>query len=322
MVEFLAALTDPSIPFLRHALWAGLLSSVTFGVVGTYITIKRISYLVGAIAHATLLGIGVALYAQRVLAIQWLTPLIGALLSGMPAALVIGLIHLYAREREDTVIGAVWVIGMAGGLLLIARTPGYTDPTAYLFGTILILSVRELLAIGLLDDLVVLAIVLLFHRHINAVIFDEEFSRVRGLPVAHGLSADPGDCRPDRRADDDHGRDHYGDCTDDAAGGHRRPLRAPPVADHAVGHPADDAPNCRWPRDQLRPRSADWAGNHSGGGPGLSGDYRPAHPLSDGAKPQEVCQPSLIRLADRAMPATAAYWARGVLGSCRGGFSS
>ena len=181
-MEFLIALLNPDVPFIRYALFAGLLSSVAFGITGTYIMIKHISYLAGAIAHSTLLGIGGALFLRHTFGIQWLTPTIGALISTIPTSLLIGLTHQHAREREDTLISAIWVIGMASGFLLIFGIPVYTDPMTYLFGNILILSRTELIWIAILDVCVV-TIALLFYHHMNATIFDEEFSRLRGVPT-------------------------------------------------------------------------------------------------------------------------------------------
>ena len=57
MNGFLAALLDPNLAFLRNALLAGILSSVLFGVLGSVVTVKRISGLAGAISHAVLGGI-------------------------------------------------------------------------------------------------------------------------------------------------------------------------------------------------------------------------------------------------------------------------
>ncbi|MBO7516401.1 MAG: metal ABC transporter permease, partial [Spirochaetia bacterium] len=46
--EFFAAIADPAVPFIRYALLAGLLSSISFGMIGSYVVIKRMSYIVGA----------------------------------------------------------------------------------------------------------------------------------------------------------------------------------------------------------------------------------------------------------------------------------
>ena len=180
MIEFIRALGNPAVPFLRYALIAGILSSAAFGIVGTYITVRRITYLAGAIAHSVLAGIGLSLYLSEAHGVAWLSPLLGAMVAAIVAGAIIGFVSMYAKEREDTVIGAVWAIGMALGLLLISRTPGYVDPMSYLFGNILILSQRELVLIAVLD-LVVIAVGILGYNQFQAVAFDEEFARVRGL---------------------------------------------------------------------------------------------------------------------------------------------
>ncbi|MGM0675531.1 MAG: metal ABC transporter permease [Spirochaetota bacterium] len=180
MGEFINALGNPAVPFLRYAFIAGILSSASFGIVGTYITARRITYLAGAIAHSVLAGIGLSLYLSEAHGVQWLSPVFGAMVAAIVAGAIIGFVSMYAKEREDTVIGAVWAIGMAVGLLLIAKTPGYVDPMSYLFGNILILSRQELVLIAVLDA-VVIAVGLLGYNQFQAVAFDEEFARVRGL---------------------------------------------------------------------------------------------------------------------------------------------
>jgi len=169
--------------FLQNALLATWLASLACGVVGTYVVVRRISYLAGAIAHCALGGIGFARYMQ--VAHGWVdfTPLWGALLAALLAALAIGAINLWARERIDTAISALWGIGMASGILFMAHTPGYaTDLMGYIFGNILLATPQDLLFIALLDGLI-LILILLFHRSFSAVCFDEEFAQLRGLPA-------------------------------------------------------------------------------------------------------------------------------------------
>jgi zinc transport system permease protein len=64
----------------------------------------------------------------------------------------------------------------------MAKTPGYTDPQAYLFGNILLISNRDLFLMALLD-VIVLFLTFRFYPQLEASSFDEEFSRVRGLGV-------------------------------------------------------------------------------------------------------------------------------------------
>jgi len=74
-------------------------------------------------------------------------------------------------------------MGMAIGVLFIAKTPGYqADLISDLFGNILLVS-RDNLWLLIALDLMLLAIVAAYYRQFLAVIFDEEFARLRGVPV-------------------------------------------------------------------------------------------------------------------------------------------
>jgi zinc transport system permease protein len=167
---------------MRYALAVGVLSSLALGVIGTYVVTRRISYIGGAISHCVLSGIGLGLFLQVVVGCPWCHPMYGAVLAALASALIIGLVSLYARQREDTVIGAVWAVGMAVGLLFFAKTPGYTDPMSYLFGDILMISSRDLWHVLALDVLVA-GLGLLFYHKFLAVCFDEEFAALRGVSV-------------------------------------------------------------------------------------------------------------------------------------------
>ena len=181
MTEFLDAAANYA--FVQYALLAGVLAGVACGIVGTYVVVRRITYLAGGISHCVLGGIGAALYFQRVHGWLWLTPLVGAIIAALAAAMIIGLVSLRAKQREDTVIGALWAVGMAVGVLFIARTPGYSqDLMSYLFGNILMVSPGDLWLMAALDALVVV-LGLVFYNQFLAVCFDEEFARVRGMRV-------------------------------------------------------------------------------------------------------------------------------------------
>ncbi|MCB2225519.1 MAG: metal ABC transporter permease [Desulfarculaceae bacterium] len=179
MTEFISAVASHG--FLQQALVAAALASLACGVVGTYVVVKRISYIAGAVAHSVLGGMGAARYLAVVHGWDWLHPLMGAVVAALAAAMVIGLVSLKARQREDTIIGAVWAVGMALGVVCIALTPGYdVELMSYLFGNILLVTPRELWLMGALD-LVVVAAAVLFNRQLLAVCFDQEFARLRGL---------------------------------------------------------------------------------------------------------------------------------------------
>jgi zinc transport system permease protein len=174
MTGFFGTLARES--FLQHALIGGLLASLGCGVVGTYVVAKRISFVAGGVAHSVLGGMGIAYFLG-------VSPLAGALSAALVAALAIGWVSLRLRQNEDTIIAALWAVGMAVGVLFISRTPGYNaDLMSYLFGNILMVSRADLYVMAALDAVAIL-IVMLFSKQFLAVSFDQEFARVRGVRV-------------------------------------------------------------------------------------------------------------------------------------------
>ena len=162
--------------FIRNALAAGLLASLLCGIMGTLVVVNRIVFLSGGIAHAAYGGIGLAFY------FGW--PLLaGTIGFSLAAALVMGAVSLRARHRADTVIGVVWAVGMAVGIVLLDLTPGYNvDLMSYLFGSILTVPPADLWVMLIVGALIG-GFVVCFYKDLLAISYDEEFARIRGVPI-------------------------------------------------------------------------------------------------------------------------------------------
>ena len=183
MGEFIDAVL--TFPLMQRAVATAMLASVACGVVGTFVVVRRITYLAGGIAHCVLGGIGAAVFVRASFPQQfgWLEPIYGAIAAALIAAAVMGVVSMKFRQREDTVISALWAVGMAAGVLLLYLAPGYQqDLMGYLFGSISIVGAKDLWLIAALD-VVVVGVSTAFYRQLQAVCFDEEFARTRGLRV-------------------------------------------------------------------------------------------------------------------------------------------
>ena len=166
-----------SYDFMRNALYASLLVGVACGLIGTLVVLNRIVFLGGGIAHAAYGGIGLAYYFGQ-------NPMLGAILFSILSALGMGLVHLRTKARSDTLIGVMWSIGMAIGIIFVSLTPGFkADLMSYLFGSLLAVSGADLRLMAVVV-LLVIAFVVLLYRSLQAISFDETFSTVRNLPVA------------------------------------------------------------------------------------------------------------------------------------------
>lgn len=170
-------------PFLATGLLAGLLASLACGLVGPYVITRRIVFLSGAIAHMALGGIGAAIYlASRYPDLfGWLRPLHGAVIWALAAAVLIGLLYDRVAERMDTLIGALWAIGMTIGIVLIKLTPGYhTELMSYLFGNIVYFGWEEVWLMVVLD-VVIVAVVLIFYKRLLAICLDQQHAQLQGV---------------------------------------------------------------------------------------------------------------------------------------------
>lgn len=163
-------------PFFQRALIAGLLASLVCGIVGTFVVVKRISSISGGLAHAAFGGVGLGY-------VLGINPVVGA--AGFALLTSLGIGYAYRRQRQslDTLIVVCWSVGMALGITLIALTPGYApDLMSYLFGSILFVDARYLMAVVALDVVLVL-FVSAFYRRLQAVVFEEEFAEITGIGV-------------------------------------------------------------------------------------------------------------------------------------------
>ena len=162
--------------FMRHALIAGLLASVICGIMGTLVVVNRIVLLSGGIAHAAYGGIGLSLY------FGW-PYLLGTIGFSLFVVLVMALVSIKAKHRTDTIIGVIWALGMALGIILIDLTPGYNvDLMSYLFGSILTVPDSDLWIMGGIAIINIL-IVGYYYNDLLALSYDEEFAQIRGVPV-------------------------------------------------------------------------------------------------------------------------------------------
>ncbi len=162
--------------FMRNALFAGVLVSIACGIIGSYVAVNRTVFISGGIAHAAYGGIGLG----YLLGVE---PMWTTIPFSLGTALLMGFVYQRTRQNADTLIGVLWALGMALGIICIDLTPGYvTDLMSYLFGSILAVPVSSVLTMLVLDLLIII-LFLLFYKQFLAISFDEEFARVLNVRV-------------------------------------------------------------------------------------------------------------------------------------------
>ena len=162
--------------FIRNALAAGILVSLVCGVIGTLVVVNRIVFLAGGIAHAAYGGIGLAFF------MGW-PYVVGTLGVSVVSAGIMAAVTLKARHRADAMVGVIWAVGMAIGVILLDLTPGYNaDLMSYLFGSILAVPASDLWQMGAIGVGVVITVGF-YYNDFLAMSYDDEFARLRRVPV-------------------------------------------------------------------------------------------------------------------------------------------
>lgn len=206
---FLIAGTFDMPDFLKNVYLLSAVSSVTFGVIGAFVVARRIGYLSGAVSHCAFGGVGFGLWLKQVVSTgalgslalaslftekgselalcervsSLIDPTLSAGVFAVLAALVVDWIRRHAKEREETLLGAIWAIGMALGLLFLERVSGNNaSASTFLFGDILLVTFRDVQVASIFGALI-LAIVFCNFKKLEAVCFDEEYAALRGVNV-------------------------------------------------------------------------------------------------------------------------------------------
>jgi zinc transport system permease protein len=163
--------------FMQRALVAGVAVGVFAPMIGTFAVQRRMALIGDGIGHLAFAGVGAGLLAGT-----W--PVWGAL--GVAVAGSLGLEWLRARGSAsgDVALALFFYSGIAAGVVLVGLGGGLdANLLVYLFGQPLTVDDSEIGVIVGLGVAIVL-IVLLLRRVLFAVVTDEEWSRVAGLPVA------------------------------------------------------------------------------------------------------------------------------------------
>ena len=165
-----------SYEFMQNAILAGILASIVCGVIGPFIVTRRMVFISGGLSHTAFGGLGIA---------YWLgiNPLYGATLFVMLAATLLGFLDENKTDKSDLLIGILWAVGVAIGIVFIHMTPGYApDLITFLFGNILTVP-RFDIFISFILVLIVTLSVLIFFKGLVSITLDEEYAKARKLPV-------------------------------------------------------------------------------------------------------------------------------------------
>lgn len=163
-------------PFLQRALFAALIVAALCATLGVYVVLRGLSMLGDGLAHISFAGVALGL-------VLGIYPLLLALVAAILGALAIHALRAREVVRGDTAIGILFTAGLAIGILLISRSRGLgVDLSSYLFGNLLAVTSRDVVLVASVASLLLIGL-LVVHKELLYVTFNEEAARLSGLPV-------------------------------------------------------------------------------------------------------------------------------------------
>lgn len=175
-LDFLSDLLNPNFAFLPRALLIAIASSVICGLVGTHVVLRGLSFVGDALSHAVFPGIAIAFALHGPI-------LLGGGIAGVLVAVLISVFSYNRRIREDSIIGIFFAAAFALGLVIVAKTPGYTGSLeSLLFGSLTGVTNTDLLA-SLLACALIGLVLTVFHERIVLVSVDRDYAQSKGLSV-------------------------------------------------------------------------------------------------------------------------------------------
>ena len=160
--------------YMQRAFVAALVVGTLCSTIGTYVVLRKLSFIGDGIAHASFAGIVVAY-------LRGLDYYVGALVVAVVTALGIGFVNRRGKVSLDTAIGVLFTGAFAFGVFLMSRVPHYNvDLQSFLFGNILGVSATDLWIILGLAATVTVSLALLY-RALLYTTFDPVVAEASGM---------------------------------------------------------------------------------------------------------------------------------------------
>ncbi|MCA9969601.1 MAG: metal ABC transporter permease, partial [Anaerolineales bacterium] len=158
---------------------------IVSGVLGSFALLRKQSLLGDAISHAALPGVVIAFLITRSKAP--LVLILGALVAGWLATLLILAVVRYTRIKEDSALGIALSVFFGFGLMLLVMTQRLADARQagldrFLFGQAAALVESHVITMSVIGALALLTVGL-FWKEFKLISFDADFAASLGYPV-------------------------------------------------------------------------------------------------------------------------------------------
>lgn len=169
--------------FMRYSLLSGMLIGFLAPLIGAFIVVRRLSLIADALSHVTLGGISFGMFVLTIFpALTFLNPMWFGILFAIVGALLIENLRSMYSNYQEIAIPIIMSAGIALSAIFISLSDGFNQEiVGLLFGSISAVTQSDLLTI-IVIVIIAVAFILLFYKELFILSFDEEYSKVIGIP--------------------------------------------------------------------------------------------------------------------------------------------
>ncbi|MBM6016349.1 metal ABC transporter permease [Staphylococcus epidermidis] len=169
--------------FIRYSLISGLLIGFIAPLIGAFIVVRRLSLIADALSHVTLGGISFGMFLLTIIPVfSVINPMWFGILFAVIGALLIEKLRTSFSNYQEIAIPIIMSAGIALSAIFISLADGFNQEIVdLLFGSISAVNISDLTTI-IIITIIVLIFIVLFYKELFILSFDEEYSKVIGIP--------------------------------------------------------------------------------------------------------------------------------------------
>lgn len=162
--------------FIQNAILTGVLGGIACSVIGVFVVLMHMPFIGVCMSHAAFAGAMLGL---------WLgfNPLVGAFVMSLGAAAVVGPLADRGELNPETSVGVIFSLMLGLSFLFIGLMPGTkSSALEILWGSILTNTRGDIILLAIVA-VVIVGLVLLFFKEIQATIFNRDMALSVGIPA-------------------------------------------------------------------------------------------------------------------------------------------
>lgn len=170
--------------FMLYALIAGLIMGFITPLIGSFVIIRRLSFIADTLSHFSLAGLSIGLFLINVLNLTFIgDPLYLAIISAVIGAFIIEILRGFYQNYKEISMPIVMSLGTALSALFISLSGGWSSSIYnFLFGNLLTVGSTYVIIISVVAVLVILLVVTNYKK-IVLVSFDEAYAKLVGIKI-------------------------------------------------------------------------------------------------------------------------------------------